>query len=116
MQGYGDYETPEQFIPVYVPKGPWEFCVTTNDTWSFTGAKELQNSFRNDSYVLRMFGDGAGNMLLNVGPDEHGVIPFEQVRLLEAIGAWIRANEEAVYQVEKGLPHGYAYHFSSDFT
>jgi alpha-L-fucosidase len=26
MDGHGDYETPEQFIPVHAPPGPWELC------------------------------------------------------------------------------------------
>ena len=35
MQGYGDYATPEQGIPVYAPDGPWEFCVTINSSWGY---------------------------------------------------------------------------------
>lgn len=31
MQGYGDYETPEQGIPLYGPEGEWEFCTTINE-------------------------------------------------------------------------------------
>ena len=35
------------------------------------------------------------------------------MELLETLGAWIRKHEEAVYGTQRGLPHGYAYHFSS---
>lgn len=35
MQGYGDYETPEQGIPLYGPEGEWEFCTTINDSWGY---------------------------------------------------------------------------------
>ncbi|MBD3315487.1 MAG: alpha-L-fucosidase [Chitinivibrionales bacterium] len=110
---YGDYETPEQFIPVYPPEGAWELCITTNNTWSFTGRED---NYKTPTMLIGMFceclGMG-GNMLLNVGPDKKGVIPSRQVALLEALGSWIRKHEEAVYGTIRGLPHGYAYHFSS---
>ena len=54
-----------------------------------------------------------GNMLLNVGPDEHGVIPARQVELLEALGRWTKKHAEAIYGTKRGLPHGYAYHFNT---
>ncbi len=113
LEGYGDYETPEQFIPVQPPEGPWELCMTTNNTWSFTGREE---QYKTSYEIITMFceclGMG-GNLLLNVGPDENGVIPAQQVELLETLGAWVRKHEEAVYGTVRGLPHGYAYHFSS---
>ncbi len=110
---HGDYETPEQFIPVHPPKGPWELCITTNNTWSFTGREE---EYKSPYEIILMFceclGMG-GNLLLNVGPDEHGVIPAYQVELLEGLGRWVKKHAEAVYGTRRGLPHGYAYHFSS---
>lgn len=113
LESHGDYETPEQFIPVRPPEGPWELCMTTNNTWSFTGREE---EYKTPYEIITMFceclGMG-GNLLLNIGPDEHGVIPARQVELLETLGAWIRKHEEAVYGTQRGLPHGYAYHFSS---
>jgi alpha-L-fucosidase len=113
LEAYGDYETPEQFIPVQPPEGAWELCMTTNNTWSFTGREE---EYKTPFEIITMFceclGMG-GNLLLNIGPDEHGVIPPRQVELLEAVGRWIRKHEEAVYGTHRGLPHGYAYHFST---
>lgn len=38
-----------------------------------------------------------GNLLLNVGPRSDGLIPSEEVRLLEDIGAWLAVNGEAIY-------------------
>ena len=110
---HGDYETPEQFIPVHPPEGPWELCMTTNNTWSFTGNEE---KYKTPSEIITMFceclGMG-GNMLLNIGPDEHGNIPSQQVSLLETLGDWVRKHAEAVYGTVSGLPHGYTYNFSS---
>ncbi len=38
-----------------------------------------------------------GNLLLNVGPMVDGTIPEPQIKVLEAIGAWLQTNGEAVY-------------------
>lgn len=113
LEEHGDYETPEQFIPVHPPKGPWELCITTNNTWSYTGREE---QYKTPFEIIAMFceclGMG-GNMLLNVGPDEKGIIPAQQVELLQTLGAWVRQHEEAVHGTVRGLPHGYAYGPSS---
>jgi len=34
MRGHGDYATPEQGLPIVPPDGPWEFCMTINDSSS----------------------------------------------------------------------------------
>ncbi len=113
LEEYGDYETPEQFIPVYPPEGPWEFCVTTNNSWSYTGREQ---DYKTPYEIISMFceclGMG-GNMLLNIGPDERGTVPEKQVHLLESLGDWIQKHQEAVYGTVRGLPHGYAYGPSS---
>lgn len=113
MDGYGDYETPEQFIPVYPPEGPWELCMTTNNTWSYTGKEDqYKTPFELVSMFCECLGMG-GNLLLNVGPDETGLIPPQQVELLECIGDWIQRNHEAVHGTQRGLPSGYSYNFTS---
>src|SRR5262249_45217438 len=38
-----------------------------------------------------------GNLLLNVGPMADGSVPVEQVTRLQAIGAWLTANGEAIF-------------------
>ena len=40
---------------------------------------------------------GNGNYLLNIGPTGNGKLPAPAVQELEAIGAWMEANGEAVY-------------------
>ena len=113
MMGHGDYDTPEQFIPVYAPEGPWELCLTTNDTWSFTGREDhYKTPFEMVAMFCECLGMG-GNLLLNVGPDERGIIPAEQVAMLETLGAWVQLHEEAVYGTQRGLPVGFSYNFTS---
>lgn len=105
LQGYGDYKTPEQGIPVVAPKGPWEFCITINDSWGYQHRDEHYKSTRQ---VLRMFCECitmGGNMLLDIGPKEDGTIEPRQVTVLEEMGEWIKEHEEAIYETEKGLDY-----------
>lgn len=113
LKGNGDYETPEQYIPVYPPKGPWELCITTNDTWSYTGREQDYTSpYEIVLMLCECLGMG-GNMLLNIGPDENGKVPAQQREILLSLGSWVKKHSEAIYKTQRGLPHGYAYHFSS---
>ncbi|WP_025225784.1 alpha-L-fucosidase [Fimbriimonas ginsengisoli] len=106
---YGDYATPEQGMPIEPPDGPWEFCVTVNDSWGYQVQDHNHKSVRQ---IVRMFAETigmGGNMLLDVGPYEDGSLQPEQVERLEGLGAWIRKHEEAIYGTVAGLPNGMFY-------
>lgn len=109
LRGHGDYQTPEQGIPIARPEGVWEFCVTVNDSWGYQVQDHNHKSVRQ---IVRMFceviGMG-GNLLLDIGPKADGSILPEQVERLEGLGDWIRKHEEAVYPTEAGLPCGHLY-------
>lgn len=105
LQGYGDYETPEQGIPLYGPEGVWEFCCTINDSW---GYRASDNDYKTSRQIIRMFCDCitlGGKMLLDVGPKEDGTLDERQVKVLEDLGTFIHDNEEAIYETEKGLSY-----------
>ncbi|MDR3692298.1 MAG: alpha-L-fucosidase [Fimbriimonas sp.] len=109
LRDYGDYATPEQGIPIVPPKGPWEFCVTINDSWGYQGTDNNHKSVRQ---IVRMFAETigmGGNMLLDVGPYEDGRLQPEQVERLEGLGDWIKRHSEAVYGTIAGLPQGLFY-------
>lgn len=109
MRGYGDYRTPEQGIPIIRPEGPWEFCVTVNDSWGYQVQDHNHKSVRQ---LVRMFAECismGGNMLLDIGPLEDGSLQPEQVERLEGLGDWISKHAEAVYTTEAGLPQGHLY-------
>ncbi len=38
-----------------------------------------------------------GNLLLDVGPEADGTIPEVQMKRLQALGAWLQTNGEAIY-------------------
>jgi len=109
LLNHGDYATPEQGIPIVPPKGPWEFCVTINDSWGFQGRDTNHKSVRQ---IVRMFAETigmGGNMLLDVGPHEDGTLQPEQVERLEGLGDWISKHREAIYGTVAGLPAGMFY-------
>jgi alpha-L-fucosidase len=110
--GYkGDTETPEQFIPATgYPGRDWETCMTMNDTW---GYKSYDDHWKSAETLIRNLVDIAskgGNYLLNVGPTSEGLIPAPSVERLKAIGRWMQANSEAIYDTTaspfKRLPWG----------
>ncbi len=106
---HGDYATPEQGIPIVPPDGPWEFCVTVNDSWGYQGQDHNHKSVRQ---LVRMFAETigmGGNMLLDIGPYEDGSLQPEQVARLEGLGDWIRPHAEAIYGTVAGLPAGLFY-------
>lgn len=109
LLNHGDYATPEQGMPIVPPEGPWEFCVTINDSWGYQGQDHNHKSLRR---IVRMFAETigmGGNLLLDVGPYADGSLQPEQVERLEGLGAWIRPHAEAIYGTVAGLPPGLFY-------
>ena len=99
----GDFVSPEQIIP---PEGirnyagemvPWEACVTMNGHWGFCRDDRY---FKPADMLIRKLVECVsknGNLLLNIGPDENGEVPYDSVRILEEIGGWMRVNGESIY-------------------
>ncbi|MFJ5034284.1 alpha-L-fucosidase [Streptomyces sp. NPDC088560] len=109
MLSHGDYATPEQGVPLQAPDGPWELCLTVNDSWGFQHRDHNHKSVRQ---LVRYFTEtiaAGGNLLLDVGPREDGTIPAEQADRLTGLGAWIGRHAEAVYGTVAGLPPGHHY-------
>lgn len=107
MQGHGDYDTPEQGLPLTPPSRLWEFCVTLNNNW---GYRPSDIDYKSPEYLRQLFVQticGGGNMLLDIGPREDGSVPEEQASLLRGLGAWILQNSDAIYGTRRGLPSAY---------
>jgi len=109
MGGYGDYGTPEQAMPITQPKGPWEFCVTINDSW---GYQKHDTNFKSPRQCIRMLAECSGmggNLLLDVGPKSDGTILPEQTDVLKGLGRWALKHSEAIHGTVAGLPPGHFY-------
>ncbi len=108
INGYGDYSTPEQGVPVTRPEDKyWELCMTMNDSW---GYQHNDSNYKTANQVIRIFADVigmGGNLLLDIGPKADGSIPEEQVRILQELGRWTKKHEEAIYGTVGGLPAGH---------
>jgi len=110
LQGYGDYATPEQGVPIQKPESEnWELCMTMNDSW---GYQHNDSNYKTPNQIIRIFVDcisQGGNLLLDIGPKADGTIPEEQVEILEDLGRWTNKHEEAIYGTHAGIPKDYFY-------
>lgn len=114
LKSYGDYDTPEQNMPIVHPdRNTWELCLTSNDNW---GYRPSDHHMKTVNEVLQIFTEClgmGGNLLLDIGPKADGTIPEEQVQLLKALGRWTSKHKEAIYGTTAGLPTG---HFHGNST
>ena len=108
LQGYGDYATPEQGIPVTKPHDEyWELCMTMNNSW---GYQPNDKEYKSANQIIRILVDCismGGNLLLDIGPKPDGTIPNEQQEILESLGRWTEKHAEAIYGTRAGIPPGY---------
>ena len=95
----GAMKTPEQRLPEKGLKDPWEACFTLGTAWQFQPTRETYKSGTQLIEMLIETRAKGGNLLLNVGPEPSGVIPFEQERIIRELGLWLFINHEAIYQV-----------------
>jgi len=110
LQGYGDYETPEQNFPVTRPHyNWWELCMTINSNW---GYHPDDTNWKTPYEIITIFADAisnGGNLLLDIGPDAAGHIPAEEVNVLKELGAWNKKHAPAIFNTVGGIPQGHFY-------
>lgn len=108
LQGYGDYATPEQGLPIHKPKEKlWELCMTMNDSW---GYQQNDKNYKTPYEVIRIFADVismGGNLLLDIGPKADGTIPEEQKNILKELGHWNKKHANAIFGSNAGIPREY---------
>jgi alpha-L-fucosidase len=93
----GDYRVAEQNIPANGFSDPWETCMTLNRHWGYFKGDESWKPADTVIHNLIDIVSKGGNYLLNVGPTGQGIIPGGAVADLQAVGAWMKANGEAIY-------------------
>ncbi len=91
-----DFGIHEGKIPATGEARDWESCQTLSGSW---GWDPLQPVTRSADEVIRMLcatvGRG-GNLLLNVGPDDQGVVHDAEVAILRRLGAWMQRFGAAI--------------------
>lgn len=76
--------------------------MTINQTWAYNAN---DRAFKSTTELIRTLIEVAsrgGNLLLNVGPTPDGTIQPEFEQRLLAVGAWLKANGDAVYGTTYG--------------
>jgi alpha-L-fucosidase len=95
----GELQTPEQYLPGITSERVWESCITMGTQWQF---KPTNESYKSGGQIIKMLVETrakGGALLLNIGPDAYGNIPFEQDRNLREVAAWYFINHQAVDNV-----------------
>lgn len=103
-QGLGDYR---DFGDSEVPPVPiddvWESIYTHNDSWGYI---KHDMNFKSSAEIIRLLANVAskgGNLMLNVGPDGKGNIPYYSVKYLRETGRWLQQYGESIYATGFGF-------------
>lgn len=108
LKDHGDYDTPEQGVPVEKPSSPyWELCYTMNDSW---GYQPFDKNYKTSWMLIRTLVDCismGGNLLLDIGPKPDGTLPPEQIQVLKDMGRWTKKHAEAIYGTRAGIAQKY---------
>ena len=99
----GDYESPEQCIPVHMLRNhkgqllPWELNITLNNSWGYVATDHV---YKDASFVIRTLVECVsknGNLLVNIGPNGRGEIPKKTREILLEVGDWLYYNGDSIY-------------------
>lgn len=79
--------------------GLWESCYTLNASWAY---QKFDNGWKSAADIVQMLISirvRGGTMLMNVGPMPDGSVQPEAASRLREIGAWVKANAAAFYDI-----------------
>lgn len=93
-----DFQTlgDNQFGTTYIDH-PWETPGTIAHSWGYNA---LENQWKSTTQLLESLINNVslnGGYTLNIGPRADGSVPYEGVRRLEDMGAWMAKSGESIY-------------------
>ena len=95
----GAIPTPEQFIPGEAINTAWESNMTMGTQWNY---KPTNEHYKSGGLLIKTLIEArakGGTFLLNIGPDQWGVLNEAQQGRLMEIAAWNFVNNEAIQNV-----------------
>ena len=99
-----NYITPEQSVPSQPIRVPWESCVTVGHAFSY----RFDEQYKTPRQLVHLLADvvcRGGNLALNIAPQPNGMLPAAALRAVDGLGAWLRANGEAIYGTRMTEPN-----------
>lgn len=96
---HSDFKSPEYQTLDKISPTKWEECRGLGRSFGYNRAEGEAETIAPDKliYLLVDIVSKNGNLLLDVGPEADGTIPPVQMSRLEALGAWLKQNGEAIY-------------------
>jgi alpha-L-fucosidase len=98
---YGDFTTPEHFVPEDPIKKPldfpWEAIEQLGSRWAY----QPNDTYKPKEWLVSTLVDvvaKGGNFMPGVSPTANGTFPPETVERLQYVGAWLKINGEAIYR------------------
>jgi len=93
-----DFRTFQSVVPPAVVSEPWELCLPIASSFGYN-RNERSHHHLDAPAIISLLTEvvaKGGNLLLNVGPDVHGMIPEHQREPLLEAGVWIRAHRDLI--------------------
>ncbi|MDR2980140.1 MAG: alpha-L-fucosidase [Bacteroidales bacterium] len=109
--GYGadvGFKTPEYSSGGLKIDRPWAEVRGLGRSFGLNRYEKL-STYMTSRELIELFARAiacGGGLIINVGPAADGQIPLIQQERIEALGEWIRINEEAVYGSTAWIKHG----------
>jgi alpha-L-fucosidase len=97
----GDFDGPEWSIGRFQINRPWETCTVIGGGWGYAGAAGGMSIADCINLLVRCAGNG-GNLLLNTGPTEEGLINPRHAERYRMMGAWLRQYGKSIYGTRGG--------------
>ena len=91
-----NYQTPERGIPETQLNHPWESCITLSHAWGYIPNVKFKSARTVVGMLAEICAKG-GSLALGVGPTPKGLIQPEVEAVLKEVGAWMKANGQAIY-------------------
>lgn len=104
----GDYQAREMMYGHYYAEKAWDSCynfaptpAAPNGAWSWLAGAKPRPLQEIVHWIIQCIGRD-GNALLGIGPKPDGTIDAASVVRLRELGAWLKANGDAVYETRGG--------------